>query len=279
MKRILVLCFLAALSTACYADNFIYGNNATGGSPYIFKIDKTSGAIVQTYTGLSGNNGRGVVVVGTTMYYTAAYNSSIYSYNLATSTDNGSVFTVPGATGLSTIAYDGTNFYVGDYSGTNQVYKYTTTGAYIATLNLANCTGHCDGLEYFQQGGIGYLIENRDDGGYIYDVYNLDGSLKTAAFITSSGSSTGIAFDGTTFFTSNLYSPGLNEFDTSGTFIKTLNITGAPSGFSFLVEDLSADYATVLPPPSGATPEPSSLVLLGTGALGMIGAFRRKLKA
>jgi len=46
--------------------------NSTGGAPYVFQIDKTTGAVTNTYTGLSGSNGRGVVVVGNTMYYTSA---------------------------------------------------------------------------------------------------------------------------------------------------------------------------------------------------------------
>ncbi|WP_260473039.1 PEP-CTERM sorting domain-containing protein [Edaphobacter aggregans] len=33
----------------------------------------------------------------------------------------------------------------------------------------------------------------------------------------------------------------------------------------------------VLDPPPAATPEPSTLALLGTGLLGALGAFRRKL--
>src|SRR5215469_12290798 len=129
MKKILLLpCLIAAMSASALADSFIYGNNATGGAPYIYQIDKTTGAITNTYTGLSGINGRGVVVVGNTMYYTTANSNAVYSYNLATNTNNGVVFTVAGSTALSTIAYDGTNLWIGDYSGTNHAYLYSTSG-------------------------------------------------------------------------------------------------------------------------------------------------------
>ncbi len=163
MKRLLALSCLLAGSTLSHADNLLYGNNATNGSPYVFQIDKTTGAVLNTYSNLSGNNGRGVVVVGDTMYYTSAGTNSIYSYTLSTHTNNGAVFSIAGASGLSTIAYDGTHFYIGDYSGTNAVYEYTPTGTLISTLHLQNCTGFCDGLEYFIQNGVGSLIENRGD--------------------------------------------------------------------------------------------------------------------
>ncbi len=72
---------LVVTTLPALADNFIYGHD--DGAPRIAKIDKTTGAILQTYTNLSGSNGRGVVVVGSTMYYTDANSGSVFSYNLS----------------------------------------------------------------------------------------------------------------------------------------------------------------------------------------------------
>jgi hypothetical protein len=284
LKKLLILsCLLVAASATALADNFVYGNNATGGAPYVFQIDKTTGVVTNTYTNLSGFNGRGVVVVGTTMYYTAASSNIVYSYNLATNTNNGPLFTVAAASALSTIAYDGTNFWIGDYSGTDHAYLYTPTGTLLKTVSLADCTGSCDGLEYFvDAGGNGRLVSNEYDGGFgginHYDLYDTNGNLITHDFITPVvTSSTGIAFDGTDFYTSNIFSNSLSEWTESGTFIKTLSLTGNPPNNPFVIEDLSFDYSQVLPPPNpGPVPEPSTFVLVGSSMLGLAGAVRRR---
>ena len=280
MRKILICCsLLAVASLPALADQFVYGNNATSGAPYVFQIDKTTGAVTNTYTNLSGDNGRGVVIVGDTMYYTTANSNAVYSYTLSTKTNNGPLFTVAGSTALSTIAYDGTNFWIGDYSGTNHAYLYSPTGTLLKTVTLADCTGFCDGLEYFQMGGQGYLISNEADGSVDnYDLYDTNGNLVQADYLNAASKglgTTGIAFDGTDFFTSNIFNSSLDEWSESGTFIKTISLTGAPSGFPFLIEDLSADYSQVLNSP---TPEPTSLVFLGTSLLGLAGVARRRLK-
>jgi PEP-CTERM motif len=279
LKKLLILsCLLVAASSSALADNFIYGDNATFGSPYVYKIDKTTGAVVDSYTNLSGINGRGAVVVGNTLYYTDANDNHVYSYNLSTKTPIGIAFSVAGSSALSTIAYDGTNFWIGDYSGTNHAYLYTPTGTLLKTISLSKCAGFCDGLEYFVMNGAGYLISNEEDNGTgNYDLYDLNGNLVTANYLNVAGhtnGTTGIAFDGTDFFTSNLDQGSLNEWTEGGTFVKTITLTGALPNFPFVVEDLSVDYSQVLPPPS--VPEPSTFVLVGSSMLGLAGAVRRR---
>ena len=288
MKKLLILSLILSglaitASVPALADNFVYGDNASSGSPYAFQIDKTTGVVTNTYTGLSGSNGRGVVVVGDTMYYTSATTNSVYSYNLTTKHDNGAVFSVAGSTALSTIAYDGTNFWIGDYSGTNHAYLYSPTGTLLKTVSLSACTGFCDGLEYFVMNGAGYLISNEADGSVDnYDLYDTNGTLIKADYLDTAGKTngtTGIGFDGTDFYTSNIYQSSLNEWSESGAFIGTIALTGAGANTPFLIEDLSFDYSQVLPPPPPppGVPEPSTFVLVGSSMLGLLGAAKRRL--
>jgi hypothetical protein len=260
---------LASVSNAAT----LYGNNASG-TDYIIAMDPATGVVSDEFQTRAGN-GRGVVVVGNTLYYTLANSGSVYSYNLQTHTDNGAAFSVAGTTGLSTMAYDGTNFWIGDYSGTNHAYLYTPTGTLLQTISLSGCTAFCDGLEYFVQNGQGRLISNEADGSVTnYDIYDTNGNLLTSHFISPSFAATGIAFDGTNFYVSDIFNGKIGVYDSTGAFLHENTITGFdPSIGSPLIEDLSFDYTAVLPT---GTPEPTSFLLVGCGVLALAG-LRRKL--
>lgn len=249
----------------------LWVNNATFGAPLLQEYDLGTGALIDQITAPHGDNGRGIVQVGDIVYYTSANTNAVYGYNFVNNTDLGTIFTVSGATGLSTMAYDGHNFWIGDYSGTNQAYLYTPTGTLLKTISLANCTGHCDGLEYVN----GNLISNRADEPQpaIYDVYDTNGNLLTPALINDPNHGTGIAWDGTNFYVDQGgdYGNGtIAVYDANGALVRTITLTGYTY---YDGEDLSVNYAAVIP-----TPEPAAIGLLGVGLVGLFVARRRARK-
>ena len=231
-----------ALLFACAANaqQFIYGNSAGSG---MYKIDKNTGAVVAQCPQSKGN-GRGMVVVANTVYYTVANSGNVYKTNFGNCSDDGIAFAVPGAGGLSTIAFDGTNFWIGDYTGLNKAYYVSPGGALLNTITLDSCTGFCDGLEFFN----GKLISNRGDASATgYDVYALTGGapLQSQFIAPTAFAGTGIAFDGTNFYVSDIFNQKLQVYNgTTGAFIQTVTITGMT--LANVIEDLSADYSIVI---------------------------------
>ncbi|HVC45727.1 MAG TPA: hypothetical protein VND90_00645 [Terracidiphilus sp.] len=275
-----VACALA-FNSAARADEIIYGNNASYGPDTVSQIDITTGTVTANID-VSPGNGRGVVQVGNILYTTTASSNIVYKYNLTTSTSS-TAFTVSGSSGLSTISYDGTNFWIGDYSGTNNVYEYSPTGTLLKTISLSQCTGYCDGVGYLAANG-GEIISNEFDGYYAnsqYDIYDLNGTLKQSDFInsasgcTGSAGSTGLAFDGTDYFVSCINDSALAEYSGAGAFIKDIAFTGDNSNAGAQVEGISANYAEVLNP--SPVPEPWTLFMVGTGLAAMVAEMRRRL--
>ncbi len=268
----LALGITAMLSVSSAQAGTIWGNNA--GSYGISKFDSTTGA--QDFNFYPGGNGRGVVQVGNTLYTTRAGSGNVFKSDATTGASLGVAFSVAGSSGLQAIAYDGTDFWIGDYSGTNEAYKYSSTGTLLNTVSLANAAGYYDGLEYFND----KLIANRFDGGYggtqHYDIYSAtDGALLTADFINTSGhgNGTGIAFDGTNFFVSDIFNNQLSIWDgMDGHFIDYLVLEGSNGA----IEDLSVDYAKRDDTSGTPIPEPGTMLLMGTGLAGLMVARRKK---
>lgn len=236
--------------------------------------------MVQNYN-VSTGNGRGVVLVGNTIYSTESGpggnifggSNLIYKTDRTTGLPLGTitVSALPAGAAMSTLAWDGTHFWTSEYLGGNHGYRIDTSGNIVKTITLGLAGSNMDGMEYFN----GKLIVNRGDTVGPYDVYDLDGTVLQAAFITPGYATTGIAFDGTDFFTSNIFGSALSQWDgTTGAFKNNIPLTGG----SFLIEDLSVDYA--LREDTGGNggpviPEPASMLLLSSGLLGMAGVRRK----
>lgn len=271
----MVLTMLAAPTV--HAQLTLYANSATTGPDLVhqFSITGTTGTLVSNTT-VSTGNGRGVVVVGNTLYSTEAGPSGnifggsnkIYMTDRTTGAPLGSITVgaLPAGAAMSTLAWDGTAFWTSEYLGGNHAYRIDTSGNIIKTITLGLASFNMDGMEYFN----GKLISNRGDTIGPYDVYDLDGNVLQANFINSTSGTTGIAFDGANFYTSNIGANSLSVWDgTSGAFLRTVTLSGG----SFNIEDLSVDYATRPDTGGGGVPDGgSTAAMLGlacviTGAL------------
>src|SRR5690349_12807500 len=89
---LLVLIGLCGVQSAL-ADQFVWGNNASFGNVYLEEFNVTTGTLVQQFllpnATARNDNGRGVAILGNTVYYTVAGNGNIYVTDATTHADLG----------------------------------------------------------------------------------------------------------------------------------------------------------------------------------------------
>ena len=307
IKSTIIAAAVASLFSVTAQASVIWGNSASGGNVNLEAFDSTTGLLVPGQQFLAPNliarsdNGRGVAVLGNDIYYTTANSGNIYKTNAITHSDLGIIVDIGFGgifKGIANIATDGTFLYATDYQAVNGVInKYTTSGVFSGSITLtgpdAIGASSRDGFEVQNNplvaGGATTFIANRYDGGFgpthggiigAYDVYDSNGVEIISSFITPNdqgvSGATGIAFDGTNYFVSDISNDRLLEYSGLGVSMTSIDLSGNPNPFTGrLLEDLSAVGNTIDNPPPIPEPETYALFMVGLGLMGFI-ARRRK---
>jgi hypothetical protein len=252
---------LVLASGATASGPLIVGNNAAeGGGPIQTYDFSTGGAPVASFvpTGASDkNNGRGVVVVGSEVFYTELTNGvgptpaiEVAPYNGGAGGADTRTFPNPRPTvGIQDLAFSGGSLYAltGYLLGPLQVFKLNPfSGAVLgAPINITGSflginPGSSDGFTILPNGN--FLINNNDES-CTYNQYNsTTGAEISGTTITVPGASrcTGVDTDGTSLFFQTGFA-GFTQTDLSGNLKARVAVSGNT------VEDISLVHSVAAP--------------------------------
>ena len=265
---------LVIFATGSQAGTTVWGFNSSFGDPHIQAYDLDTGVASADFVAPNKDaqrgraNGRGIAVVGTTLYYSLADTPNVYKTDTVTHADLGIAFTTPLSPGINSLAWDGANLWMVASQPQNQVapqddkvYKYSPNGALLQTLVLprpANNNLVRDGIEVTPTG----IVADRNS--VPYDLFDFSGHMVKPAFITAAFRTTGIAFDGTNYIVSDAINGKLATFDSAGTFLRSVVLTGAAIPFGIV--DLAVIPA---PPVQAAAPQFTAANVLSAASFGV----------
>jgi uncharacterized protein (TIGR03437 family) len=219
------------------AATTVWAFNASFGNPHIQAYDLVTGKTVADFIAPNKDaqrgraNGRGIAVVGTTIYYTLADTPNVYKTDAVTQADLGIAFTTVLTPGINSLAWDGASFWMVASQPSNpnlladdKVYQYSLNGIPGRTLVLAlppNTNQARNGIEVTPFG----IVANQ--GSVPYDLFDLNGNLTHPFLITATFRTTGIAFDGVNYIVADVVNQQLAIFDQAGTFLRFVPLGGA----------------------------------------------------
>lgn len=253
----ITLTLLFGVTAAARAGTTVWAFNASFGSPHIQSYDLADGTNHADFPAPHKDanrgraNGRGIAVVGTTIYYSLADTPNVYKTDTITHADLGIAFTTPLLPGINSLAWDGANLWLLASQPTDptkpaddKVYQYSPTGTLLQTLVLARPPNNNlarDGFDVIPGG----FVANR--GSVPYDIYDFSGKLQKPFFILAIFRATGIAFDGANYIVSDAINGRLATFDAAGSFVASVDLPRLliPYGIVDLAVDRSQAPAPV----------------------------------
>jgi uncharacterized protein (TIGR03437 family) len=263
-----IIALVLAGANIAGAATTVWAINASFGRPHIQAYDLAGNTLADfeapNKDALSGKaNGRGIAVVGTTIYYTLAEKPNVYQTDTLTHADGGIAFTTPPLTpGINSLALaaDGQSLWMVASQPTNpsipadgKVYQYSLTGTLLKTVVLAgreNINLASNGLEITADG----IVVNR--GSVPYDLYDFNGNMMRPGLITATFRTTGIAFDSVNvnYIVMDVLNQRLAMFDINGQPLRFVALTGAsiPFGIVDLSVVVSSQQAAAPPQFSNA---------------------------